>query len=59
MLQKPGLITGHNIMELDTSFAFKQLKWLSREFDSFLPKFVGQYVRNPTEEIVFEVNVFD
>jgi hypothetical protein len=49
MLQKPGLIARHNIMELDASLAFKQLKEFSREFDSFLPKFVGQHLWNPTE----------
>jgi hypothetical protein len=49
MLQKPGLIARHNIMELDGWLAVKQLKSLSREFDSLVPKVVRQNMRNLTE----------
>jgi hypothetical protein len=59
MLQKPGFIARRNIMELYASLAFKQHKKLSREFNLLLSKLLGQRMRNPKKEVVFEANLFD
>jgi hypothetical protein len=46
-------------MEADALLAFKHPKQLSCEFDSFLPQFGGQHIRDPTEEVVLKPNPFD
>jgi hypothetical protein len=41
VLQKPRLITNHDMTEADSLLAFKHPESLFREFNSFLPQLMG------------------
>jgi hypothetical protein len=45
----PGDWANHYIIDADVLLTIKRRRWLSYEFQSFLPEIVSQYVRDSME----------